>query len=358
MRILLWHVHGSWTDAFVRGRHEYLLPVLPEGGPWGLGRAGRGWPGSVREVDAARLDAEAVDAVVLQRPEEITEVARLLGRTPGRDLPAVYVEHNTPKGDFPFTRHPLAEQDRIPVVHVTHFNRLAWDCGSAPVLVVEHGIPDPGYLYTGELPDLGVVVNEPVRRGRVTGTDLLPAFASVAPLQVFGMKTEGLAAATGMDPARVTPRGDLRTAVLHRELARCRAYVHPMRWTSLGLSLLEAMHLGLPVLVVAATEASRAVPPEAGAVSADVDELLRTARRLVAHPEEARRRGLAARGAVLERYGLGKFHDRWDGILADLVPNPVHQSGGRQVPVHRPGGPADEHPGEQILVPARERKMP
>ena len=24
MRILLWHVHGSWTTAFVQGPHDYL----------------------------------------------------------------------------------------------------------------------------------------------------------------------------------------------------------------------------------------------------------------------------------------------------------------------------------------------
>ena len=340
MRILLWHVHGSWTDAFVRGRHEYLLPVLPEGGPWGLGRAGRDWPDSVREVDLATLDAGSIDAVVLQRPEEISEVSRVLGRTPGVDLPAVFVEHNTPKGDFPYTRHPLADQNTIPLVHVTHFNRLAWDNGSALSKVIEHGIPDPGQLYTGELPDLGVVVNEPVRRGRVTGTDLLPAFADVAPLQVFGMKTEGLAAAAGIGTDRLTPRGDLRTQELHRELARCRVYLHPMRWTSLGLSLLEAMHLGMPVVVLAATEAPRAVPPEAGAVSADIDELLRCARRLVANPDEARRRGVAAREAALARYGLGKFQDSWDGLLADLGRSPSAR--------HRPDG--------QIFVPAQERK--
>jgi Glycosyl transferases group 1 len=344
MRILLWHVHGSWTDAFVRGRHEYLLPVLPEGGAWGLGRAGRDWPASVREVDLATLDADAVDAVVLQRPEEIDEAARLLGRRPGVDLPAVYLEHNTPKVDFPFARHPLADQDRIPLVHVTHFNKLAWDNGSARSLVIEHGIPDPGRLYTGELPELGVVVNEPIRRGRVTGTDLLPAFASVAPLQVFGMKTDGLAAAAGIDESRLTVRGDLKTQQLHRELARCRVYVHPMRWTSLGLSLLEAMHLGMPVVALATTEAPRAVPPEAGAVSADVDELLRCARRLVADPDEARRRGVAAREAALERYGLGRFQDRWDELLADLGGRPRHSD-------------SDRRDGK-ILVPARERKTP
>lgn len=326
MRILLWHVHGSWTDAFVRGRHEYLLPVLPEGGAWGLGRAGRDWPASVSEVSLATLDADSVDAVVLQRPEEAAEVTRLLGRRPGVDLPAVFVEHNTPKGDVPFSRHPLADQHEIPVVHVTHFNELFWDSGQAPTIVIEHGIRDPGCLYTGELPELGVVVNEPVRRGRVTGTDLLPRFAEAAPLQVFGMGGGGLHAATGIERSRLKVRGDLKTAELHRELARCRVYLHPLRWTSLGLALLEAMHLGMPVLALDTTEAARAVPAEAGAVSTSVSELLRTARQLVNDPEESRRRGKAAREAVLERYGLDRFLADWDTVLADLKPSPGHRT--------------------------------
>ncbi|UKA54857.1 glycosyltransferase [Arthrobacter sp. FW305-BF8] len=320
MRILLWHVHGSWTDAFVRGRHEYLLPVLPGGGPWGLGRAGRPWPASAREVALAELDAGSIDAVVLQRPEEAAEVTRILGRRAGVDLPAVYVEHNTPKGDVPFTVHPLGDQNGIPIVHVTHFNELFWDSGRAPTKVIEHGIADPGYLYTGEVPELGVVVNEPVRRGRVTGTDLLPRFATAAPLQVFGMGGDGLAEATGIPSGQLTVRGDLKTAELHRELARCRAYLHPLRWTSLGLALLEAMHLGMPVLALATTEAARAVPPEAGGISTEVEELSRIARQLVNDPEEARRRGKVAREAALERYGLERFLADWDELLAELVP--------------------------------------
>ena len=48
----------------------------------------------------------------------------------------------------------------------------------APTTVVEHGVPDPGPLYSGELARIGVVINEPVRRWRATGTDLLPAFTA------------------------------------------------------------------------------------------------------------------------------------------------------------------------------------
>ncbi|NKX54137.1 glycosyltransferase [Arthrobacter mobilis] len=317
MRILLWHVHGGWTDAFVRGRHEYLLPATPDGGPWGLGRGGRDWPAAAREVDPGRLREEDIDVVLLQRPEELDACERLLGRRPGRDLPAVYLEHNTPKGSVPDTRHPLADQQDIPIVHVTHFNNLFWDCGSARTTVVEHGIADPGYRYTGAREHLGVVVNEPVRRWRVTGTDLLPGFAAAGPLEVFGMGGGQLGEATGLGPDRLQVRGDLPTAQLHHELAGCRVYLHLLRWTSLGLSLLEAMHLGMPVVVLDATEASRAVPPEAGAISTDVGRLQREAARLLADPDEARARGRAAREAALQRYSLAAFLDAWDNVLAD-----------------------------------------
>ena len=67
-------------------------------------------------------------------------------------------------------------------------------------------------------------------------------------------------------------------------MPRHRLYLHPYRWTSLGLALLEAMTLGMPVLALAATAAPEAVPPEAGVVSADVDRLAAEARRLLVAP--------------------------------------------------------------------------
>jgi len=318
MRILLWHVHGGWTDAFVRGQHEYLLPVNDARDGWGLGRAGRDWPASVVEIPVGALRETDVDVVVLQRPAEIEAVERLTGRRPGRDLPAVFVEHNTPKTSITDAVHPLADRDDIPVVHVTHFNRMFWDTGRAPTTVVEHGVVDPGHRYSGTLERLGVVINEPVRRWRVTGTDLLPAFAEVAPIDVFGMGGGDLPAALGVGRDRVEPAGDLQTAELHRELARRRVYLHPLRWTSLGLALLEAMHLGMPVLALATTEAHRAVPPEAGLVSNDLDALREAARRYLDDPDLARATGDAARAHVLTHYGLPAFLRTWDLVLAEV----------------------------------------
>ncbi|PRX48610.1 glycosyl transferase family 1 [Prauserella shujinwangii] len=313
LNVLVWHLHGSWTTSFVQGGHRYLLPTLPEGGQWGRGRCGRDWPDTAVEVPADRLRDTDVDVVVLQRPEELDLCERWLGRRPGTDVPAVYVEHNTPREHAATSRHPVADRDDIVLAHVTHFNELMWDNGRAPTTVIDHGIVDPGYRYTGELERAAVLVNEPVRRGRMVGTDLLPVFTEVAPVDLYGMGLAGLA----IDG--VTPVGDLGQEALHREMARRRVYVHTARWTSLGLSLLEAMHLGMPPVVLACTEAAVAVPEEAGFVSTDVTRLAAAVRTLLAEPERAARMGKSAREHALAHYGLAAFLRNWDALLERVL---------------------------------------
>jgi hypothetical protein len=294
--------------------------VTPARDADGLGRARTwDWPATAVEVTPAQLRAEPPDVVVLQRTRDLDLVREWLGREPGRDLPAVFLEHNAPDGGVPDTRHPLADRDDIPLVHVTHFNRLVYDNGRAPTAVIEHGIVDPGERWTGELPRAAVVVNEPVRRGRTTGGDLLPGLAGVAPVDVFGMGLGGLHETYGLDPARVALHDDPPQAAMHAELARRRVYVHPVRWTSLGLSLLEAMHLGMPVVALATTEAVEAVPPEAGVLSTRPEVLWDAVRTYLHDDDAARLAGKAARAAALDRYGLARFLADWDARLGEVT---------------------------------------
>lgn len=315
MRILLWHVHGSWTTSFVQGGHDYVLPVTPDRGPDGRGRARTwDWPASAREVAPAELASAPVDLVVLQRPHELDLATRWLRRTPGRDVAAVYVEHNTPVGAVPDTPHPLSRQQAIPIAHVTGFNALMWNCGTAPTTVIEHGVVDPGHRYTGELPHAGVVVNEPVRRGRSVGADLIPALADAVETDVFGMGVDRLPAQAGL-----TTYEDLPQEEMHAALAERRVYAHLSRWTSLGLSLIEAMQLGLPVVALGTTEAASAVPREAGVVTTDPGELVRAARAYVDEPQRAAEAGAAARSHALERYGVKRFLADWDDVLLSVA---------------------------------------
>ena len=311
MRILLWHVHGAWTTAFVHGAHDYVVPVLPDRGPDGVGIARTyDWPdGSVTELAPETLRDEHFDVVVLQRPHELEWLAEeWLGRRPGRDIAAIYVEHNAPQGRIADMRHPAADRDDLVLVHVTHFNAVFWDSGSTPTRVIEHGIVDPGERYTGELARAAAVINEARRRARVTGTDLLDRFSQAAPIDLFGI-----------DAGSIGGIEDLPQDRLHSEIARRRVYLHPIRWTSLGLSLLEAMHLGMPVVALGTTEVHEAVPPAAGCVSTQVDVLIDAMRRLVEDREEAAECGRAARAAALERYGLARFLADWDELLEPVA---------------------------------------
>jgi hypothetical protein len=308
VRILLWHVHGSWTTAFVQGRHDYLLPLVPDRGPDGRGRARTWeWPQGAIEVTREEACDAPVDAVILQRPVELERLAReWLG---DRRVPTIYVEHNAPQGRIAEMRHLAADRDDVTVVHVTHFNDLFWDCGTTRTRVIEHGIVDPGYRYTGGTPRAAVVINEARRRARVTGTDLLDRFAGDGvPIDLFGIDAEALG---GVD--------DVPQQRLHDEMARRRVYLHPIRWTSLGLSLIEAMQLGMPVVALATTEAPEAVPAAAGVLSTSVERLADAARGFLADADRAREAGVAAREAALQRFGLRRFLDDWDDLLEEAA---------------------------------------
>lgn len=318
MRILSWHVHGSWSTALVQGEHTYLVPVLPDRGPDGRGRAQTwDWPPSVVECPPEALREADFDVVLLQRPHELELLHRWTGRRAGVDVPAVYVEHDAPTAGPVDSRHALADRSDIPVVHVTWFNALMWDSGRAPTRVIEHGICDPGPLYTGEDPSLAVVVNEPVRRGRIAGTDLVTELSRTLPMTIYGMGMDALEAAAPHLAGRT--RENYPQAQLHRALGAHRAYFHPYRWTSLGLALLEAMTIGLPVLALATTEAPRAVPAEAGLLSSNPAELAERARTWLADPDAAAAAGRAAREHALTHYGLTRFLRDWDTLLEEMV---------------------------------------
>jgi glycosyltransferase involved in cell wall biosynthesis len=169
--------------------------------------------------------------------------------------------------------------------------------------VVEHGVVDPGHRYSGDLPRAAAVINEPARRGRVVGADLIPGLSQAAPVDLFGMGTDH----------------DLSQAELHSEIARRRVYVHPYRWTSLGLSLIEAMHIGMPVVALATTEVVSAVPPRAGVVSNRIDELKEAIRWLVTDRGAAAEMGIAARTCAKKRYGLARFLRDWDSVFEEAV---------------------------------------
>jgi glycosyltransferase involved in cell wall biosynthesis len=289
-----------------------VLPVNAERNDDGRGLCGRNWP-AAQEIPWQKLRNADLDLVVLQRPEEIELATQWLGKRPGIDIPAVYVEHNAPR-PYPDSVHPLADRDGIPLIHVTDFNRLMWNNGSASTRVINHGIADPGHLYSGEIPAAATMINEPCRRWRTVGADLLAELSLHTPIDVWGIGSEMVTDRHGM----VRGRGDVAPPRLLHEVAARRVYLHTARWTSLGLSLIEAMYLGMPIVAVASTMAPLVVPAEAGVVSADVETLGRALEAFVADPSAAAAAGKAARDYAVAHFSLQTFLDQWDDVIRDV----------------------------------------
>jgi Glycosyl transferases group 1 len=310
--VLVWHVHGAWMDSFVAGRHRYVVPVTATKDADGRGLCGRNWP-QAQEIPVHKLCNEDIDLVVLQRPRELQLAARWLRRRPGEDVPAVYVEHNTPRPFAVDSVHPLAGRDDITLIHVTDFNQLMWHNGSAPTRVITHGIADPGPLFTGEIPAAATMINEPLRRWRTVGADLLEELSTHVPIHVWGIDTTELVTVPRMD--QVASMGDVPAPRLWAEVARRRVYLHTARWTSLGMSLVEAMYLGLPVVAVASTMAPLVVPAEAGVVSADIKTLAYALEGFVTDLATATAAGKAAREFAMAHFNLDRFLAEWDGVI-------------------------------------------
>jgi glycosyltransferase involved in cell wall biosynthesis len=77
------------------------------------------------------------------------------------------------------------------------------------------------------------------------------------------------------------------------------------------------MHLGMPVVALATTEAVVAVLPDTGILSTRVDTLLDATAWLLDEPAEAHRIGTRAAEVARARYGLDRFLNDRDRLLTE-----------------------------------------
>jgi hypothetical protein len=259
----------------------------------------------VREAPAERVRDLDLDLIVYQTPQDYRAVAaEILGPTQRR-LPAIYLEHNTPRPHPTDSRHQVDDPDGL-IVHVTHYNRLMWDNGRTPTLVIEHSVAiDPAVAYRGGLARGITVVNAMPRRARIAGYDLFLRARERVPLDAAGLQTEEFG---GL--------GDIPYRHLHRRVAEYRFLFSPMRYTSLPLAVIEALTIGMPVVALATTELPTVIENGVtGYVSCDLDELIDHMRALLADPVAARRLGANARALARERFGLDRFRRDWDAAF-------------------------------------------
>jgi glycosyltransferase involved in cell wall biosynthesis len=102
-----------------------------------------------------------------------------------------------------------------------------------------------------------------------------------------------------------------------------RFFFNPIRYTSLGLAVVEAMMLGMPIIGLATTEMATAIENGlSGYVHTDLRFLVDRMNELLANPDEARRLGEGARRRAQERFGLDRFIREWTEAFAEVTGTP------------------------------------
>jgi hypothetical protein len=311
LNVLVWQIHGSYLNTLVQAPHRFYLPTKPHK-PEGYGGRGSShqWSPDTIEVPAEEVRDLNLDLIIYQTEKNHFEDSQEILTPEQRALPAIYLEHNTPQGWINEMVHPVNDPGVL-LVHVTHFNDLFWDCRRTPTHVIDHAVmpATPEDAYTGELEKGISLVNDMPRRKRVVGGDIFTRAREEVPLDLFGF-----------DSLSAGGFGDLPQAEVHERMKAYRFYFNPIRYTSLPLSVLEAMEIGLPVVALATTELVTVIKDgENGFIDTNVENLIRRMRQLLDDPDQACRVGEAGRRTARERFGLERFVADWEAAFEETL---------------------------------------
>jgi glycosyltransferase involved in cell wall biosynthesis len=317
MNVLTWHLHGSYLYYLSHAPHDFYVPVLPGRPEAYIGLPpGFPWPPNLHEVAADEVRGLPLDCVLFQSKRHYLEDQFAILSEAQRRLPQLYVEHDPPRAHPTDTRH-VVDDPNVLLVHVTAFNRLMWDSGRTPTVVIDHGVVVPDEVrYVGDLERGLTVVNGLARRGRRLGADVFARLREEVPLDLVGMQSEEMG---GL--------GEVGHAELPPFEARYRFFFNPIRYTSLGLAVCEAMMLGLPIVGLATTEMVTAVENGvSGFVDTEPARLADRMRDLLRDPALARRLGEGARRYARERFGIQRFARDWDRAFALAAGSPARRA--------------------------------
>lgn len=310
LRILTWHVHGNYLYNLTQVPHDFWL--VSDGGhtPYRTGTSGSlPWGSNVHEAPVGQLQGMEFDVVLYQNKAAWTTDRHDLLSEAQRRLPTVVLEHDPPQENPTNTRHWCDDPAAL-VVHVTHFNALMWDNAHTCTRVIEHGVkPLADCDWTGELSRGLVVVNNMERRGRRLGLDVWREMSQKVPLCLVGMGSEAIGGI-----------GEVSQQELPQKMAQHRFFFHPIRYTSLGLALIEAMMVGMPVVGLATTELVTVIDSgRNGFIDTRPERLLGAMRLLARDKGLAAQWGAAGRRTARERFGIGRFVDDWCETLDEVV---------------------------------------
>jgi len=302
IRVLTWHVHGSYLFYLTQTPVEFYLPVKKGKEEGYGGRAGVfPWGSNVHDVTAEDVKNLEFDCILFQSKRNY-EVDQFEILTPEqRKLPKIYLEHDPPREVPTDTKHIVQDKDTL-IVHVTHFNNLMWDNNQSSSKVIEHGVIIPEHVkYSGELEKGIVVINGISKRGRRLGFDIFKKVQQEVPVDIIGMGSE-----------EVGGIGEVPNTDVAAFVSKYRFFFNPIRYTSLGLSVCEAMMTGIPIIGLATTEMPVTITNDYnGYIHTDIDFLIEKMKFLLVNPNKAKELGAGARETALRKFNIERFKQDW-----------------------------------------------
>jgi Glycosyl transferases group 1 len=310
LRVLTWHVHGNYLYYLTQVPHDFWLVMDQARSTHHTGRSGvLPWGDNVHEAPVETLRDMQFDVVLYQSRDAWTDERLRILSDAQQALPRIVIEHDPPQEHPTDTPHWCQDAGAL-IVHVTAFNALMWDNGVTPARVVEHGVKliAPAQ-WTGALPRGIVVVNNLRSRGRRLGLDVYQRCAAQVPLHLVGMDSTSLGGG-----------GDIAQHALPALLAQHRFFFHPIRYTSLGLAVIEAMMVGVPVVGMATTELVTVIENgRNGYIDTREDRLVQAMRMLLDDAALAAEWGSAGRALANERFGIDRFVRDWLDVFAEVA---------------------------------------
>ncbi|HEY9049193.1 MAG TPA: glycosyltransferase family 4 protein [Ohtaekwangia sp.] len=308
-RIFTWHIHGSYLYYLSQCNFDIYIPL---GSPGHEGYIGRGttfpFGANVIEVPANEVRHLELDCILFQTNRNYLEDQYEVLSQEQRSLPAIYLEHDPPQRVPTNTPH-VVNSPLVTLVHVTSFNALMWDNNDTPTTVIDHGVIAPDASYTGEIPKGIVVINNLSERGRRLGYDIFLEVRKYIPLDLIGMNTE-----------MIGGLGEVLHPQLPAFVSRYRFFFNPIRYTSLGLAVLEAMMIGIPVVGLATTEMVTVIRnDESGYLHTDIQYLINKMRLLLKDNALARRLGEEGKRVATGRFSIQRFVHDWEQLVEAVI---------------------------------------
>jgi hypothetical protein len=305
LKVFTWHVHGGYLYYLTQSNCDFYLPV---GNIQTHGYSGKvsddPLGDNVHEVAIDDIKNTEFDVILFQARQHYEIDQYQLFSLEQLRLPKVYVDHDPPAEHPTDTRHYVTDPSVL-LVHVTNFNRLMWNSDGIPTTVIDHGVVAPTARYQGTLERGLVVINNLHLRGRRLGYDIFEDVRRKIPLDLVGL---GTAEVGGLGPIRHNELPDF--------MAQYRFSFNPIRYTSLGLAIIEAMLVGLPIVGLATTELVSVIKSGYnGYISLDVDELVTHMKTLLNASAHARELGNNARTYALKRFDIHRFAAEWEDVF-------------------------------------------